>query len=137
MSANKPYTKLRVLVASPGDVQTERARLASVVESLNRGLADHVGVVIELKEWSQVVPDMGRAQQVIFEQLKPTQWDVFIGILWLRYGSKSGGANPDESGTHEEFNLAYELWQQHHRPRIMFYRCTRPPDDVTKIDLAH
>src|SRR5438128_1465963 len=134
MTTPKPYTKLRVFVASPGDVLTERARLTSVVESLNRGLADHVGVVLELKEWSQVVPDMGRPQQVIFDQLKPTQWDLFIGILWLRYGSKAGGANPDESGTHEEFNLAYELYQKHGKPRIMFYHCTRPPTTMAGFD---
>ncbi|CAG0994335.1 hypothetical protein ANRL3_03007 [Anaerolineae bacterium] len=58
---------LRIFVASPGDVANERARLASVVEQLNHGLADHLGVVLELKEWSQVAPDMGRGQQVIFD----------------------------------------------------------------------
>src|SRR6266498_2703813 len=103
--------KLRIFVASPGDVSNERTRLKSVVEDLNNGLANHLGIVIELKEWSQMAPNMGRGQQVIFDQISVTTWDLIIGILWLRYGTPSGGTNPAESGTHEEFNAAYEMWK--------------------------
>ena len=35
---------------------------------------------------------------------------------------------PIESGTHEEFLKAYELWKEHRRRRILFYRCDRPPE---------
>jgi hypothetical protein len=127
--------KLRIFVASPGDVADERTRLKSVVEDLNNGLANHLSIVIELKEWSQVVPNMGRGQQVIFDQIPVKTWDLIIGILWLRYGTPSGGANPSESGTLEEFNVAYEMWKQAGKPRIMFYRCTRPPEDITKLNI--
>jgi hypothetical protein len=126
---------ISIFVTSPGDVMNERARLHSVVEQLNQGLANYLGVVLELKEWSQVAPNMGRGQQVIFDQLPVETWDVMIGILWLRYGMASGGANPSESGTHEEFRTAYECYQKTGKPRIMFYRCTRPPEDITKVNL--
>jgi hypothetical protein len=126
---------LHIFVASPGDVMNERARLASAVEQLNHGLADYLGVVLELKEWSQVAPNMGRGQQVIFDQLPVEKWDVMIGILWLRYGTPSGGANSSESGTHEEFRFAHDCWQKTGKPRIMFYRCTRPPEDITKLNM--
>jgi tetratricopeptide (TPR) repeat protein len=78
---------------------------------------------------------MGRGQQVIFDQIPVTSWDLMIGILWLRYGTPSGGANPSESGTHEEFTAAYEMWKQIGKPRIVFYRCTRSPEDITKLNL--
>ena len=126
---------IRIFVASPGDVMNERARLASVVEQMNQGLANYLGVVFELKEWSQVAPEMGRGQQVIFDQLPVETWDVMIGILWFRYGSPSGCAHPNESGTHEEFRSAYECYQKTGKPRIMFYRCTRPPEDITKLNV--
>lgn len=128
------FKKLNVFIASPSDVATEKARLVAIVDQLNHGLADNLGIILEVKEWSQVIPSMGRGQKVIFDQLPVEQWDIMIGILWLRYGMPSGGSNPEQSGTHEEFNAAYECWRKTSKPRIIFYRCIRSPEDVTKID---
>jgi len=128
--------KLRIFAASPSDVANERARLAAVVEDL-KALAEHVGVTLDLVDWQQVVPDLGRPEQVILDQLKPDTWDLFIGILWHRFGTPPGGQDPQTqkeylSGTEEDFRVAYRLWQQYGRPRVMFYRCVRPipPDDL-------
>jgi hypothetical protein len=128
--------KLRVFAASPRDVANERARLATVIEDL-KALAEYVGVTLELVDWRQVVPDLGRPEQVILDQLKPDTWDLFIGILWHRFGTPPGGKDPQTqkeylSGTEEEFRVAYRLWQQYGRPRVMFYWCKRsiPPDDL-------
>jgi tetratricopeptide (TPR) repeat protein len=128
--------QLRVFAASPSDVAKERARLETVVEDL-KALAEYVGVTLELVDWRQVVPDLGRPEQVILDQLKPDTWDLFIGILWHRFGTPPGGQGPQTqkeylSGTEEEFRVAYRLWQQYGRPRVMFYRCTRaaPLDDL-------
>jgi replicative DNA helicase len=129
------YKKINIFIAAPSDVAIEKERVISIVEQLNNGLADSFGIVLEVKEWSQVVPNMGRGQKVIFDQLPFEQWDIMIGILWLRYGMPSGGSNRERSGTHEEFNIAYEYWQKTGKPRIMFYRCIRPPEDVIKIDI--
>jgi hypothetical protein len=131
--------KLRIFAASPSDVAAERAKVDTVV-GLLKPLADHIGVVLEVKDWRAVVPDMGRPQQIIFDQLQPTSWDVFIGILWHRFGTPPGGMDPQTqkeylSGTEEEFRVAYRLWQQYKRPRIMIYRCTRPiPADALNPD---
>ena len=38
-------TKLRVFVASPGDVRKERERLGGVIDELNRGIAAEKGLV--------------------------------------------------------------------------------------------
>ena len=63
--------KLRIFAASPSDVTAERAKVDTVV-GLLKPLADHIGVVLEVKDWRAVVPDMGRPQQIIFDQLQPT-----------------------------------------------------------------
>jgi len=128
------YRKINIFIAAPSDVATEKARIISIVEQLNHGLADKLDIVLEVKEWSQVMPNMGRSQQVIFNQLPVEQWDIMIGILWLRYGTPSGGSNPEQSGTHEEFTAAYESWQKAGKPQIMFYQCIRSPEDLKKID---
>lgn len=124
--------KLRIFVASPSDVANERAKVEMVVASL-KPMADYLGLTLEVVDWRAVVPQAGRPQQVIFDQLKPTSWDVFVGILWHRFGTPTGAKDPQTkknllSGTEEEFRLAYGLWKQFKRPRLMMYRCTRQVD---------
>ncbi|MEP6948544.1 MAG: tetratricopeptide repeat protein [Ginsengibacter sp.] len=137
MSKNT-YKKLRIFVASPGDVAAEKTRLQVVISDLEL-LANKVGLVLELVDWNRVVPDVGRPQAVIFNQLKPKSWDVFIGILWNRFGTKPGASNPLTnleyfSGTEEEFCAAYDLWKKDGRPRILLYHSSRPVDS-TQLDL--
>ncbi|MFQ6059459.1 MAG: SUMF1/EgtB/PvdO family nonheme iron enzyme, partial [Anaerolineae bacterium] len=133
-------TKLRLFVASPGDVAEERRRLRAVVDELNRTVGEQLGLMLDRLEWSQVVPDMGRPEEVILEQLPLREWDLFLGILWLRFGTPTGATEPETgrpyaSGTEEEFRLAYRAWRETGRPRILFYRCTRPPESLDAIDL--
>ncbi len=47
------------------------------------------------------------AQAVVNPQIGP--YDLFIGILWNRFGTPTGRA---ESGTREEFDQAYARWQR-------------------------
>ena len=103
------HRKMRVFVASPDDVKREREHLEKVVASLNKGLADRRDVFLELKDWRQVAPNMGRAQGVIFDQIPVESWDVMVGVLWSRFGTPSGAVNTAnglayESGTAEEFS---------------------------------
>lgn len=131
-----------LFVGSPGDVAAERKRLDGVVQELNRSLSEHFGVLLDLREWRQVLPDMGRPQAVLFEQLPVERWDVFIGILWLRFGTPSGAHAPNgaayQSGTEEEFQLAYRAWKELGRPRVLIYRSQRraPPKQVDAGQLA-
>jgi tetratricopeptide (TPR) repeat protein len=132
MSIDKSYRKLRIFAASPSDVASERAKVDTAVAAL-KPLAEHIGLTLEVLDWREAVPDMGRPQQVIFNQLKPTSWDVFIGILWHRFGTPTAAVDAQRqreylSGTEEEFWTAYRLWKQFGRPRLMMYRCTRQVD---------
>jgi len=138
MSDPKQYQKISVFVASPSDMATEKGLLGRVVDSLNKGLADYLGLILEVKEWSSVLPSMGRPEGVILDQLPIQEWDIFVGLMWLRFGQPTGGkdisGNEYESGTEEEFSLAYQSWLKANRPRIMFYRCVRAPKTITQVD---
>jgi replicative DNA helicase len=123
------YRKLRIFIACPSDVSAEKDRLPAIVNRL-KTVANESGFFLDLLEWRNVVPDMGRPQEIIFSQSEPKSWDIFIGILWQRFGSPSGAVNPNdnvpfESGTQEEFEIAHKLWKKYNWPRILFYRCTR------------
>jgi hypothetical protein len=110
-------TKLRIFVASPSDVRDERAGLAQIVDELNRTVCVDRNVMLELVRWeTHVSPDLGRPQDDVNRQVGP--FDVFIGIMWKRFGTPTGRA---ESGTEEEFNLALKSWKATSTPRIMFY----------------
>jgi tetratricopeptide (TPR) repeat protein len=136
--------KLRIFAASPSDMSAERAKVETVAAML-KPLADNLGIVIEVLDWRAVVPEAGRAEQIILDQLKPDTWGVFIGILWHRFGTPTGAKDAETqkdylSGTEEEFYTAYRLWQKHKKPRIMMYRCTRPfpfdvdPDQLKRVN---
>lgn len=136
--SNQKLTKLRIFAISPGDMTTERAQLATVVEGL-KTLADNFGLALEVVDWGSVVPNMGRPEQVILDQLKPSSWDLVIGLLWHRFGTPPGASDPKTgkaylSGTEEEFRVAYSLWKNHNRPQVMFYRCKRQVS-LDEIDL--
>src|SRR5262245_8381123 len=140
MSDQNNYTKLRIFVASPDDVLTERERVKLVAEELSRtgNIADKLGLTLEVLDWrTHVAPAMGSPEQVTLDQLQVKEWDILVGILWMRFGTPPGGKNPQtskafESGTEKEFTLAYDSWQKNSRPQILFYRCNRPvePDQI-------
>ena len=119
---NRSY---RVFVASPGDVTDERNALSKLVAELNQTIsivAPEKGLILEVVRWeSHAYPAAGRPQAVINDQLR--DFDIFVGIMWKRFGTPTGQAR---SGTEEEFNLAYENWQNHGRPHLMFYFCQTP-----------
>ena len=130
---------LTVFVACPGDCATERGFVDAVARELEP-LANHHGHTLKIRNWTQVLPDMGRPQQVIFDQMPVETWDILICILWLRFGMKSGGTNPitgqpTESGTEEEFVSALNAWKSTGRPRILFYRRTAGPPDMSRFDI--
>lgn len=121
--------KLRIFVVSPSDMTAERAKVETAASSLEP-LAEYLGIVLRVDDWSEVVPNMGRPEQVILDQIEPDSWDILIGILWHRFGTPPKARDPQtqkayQSGTEEEFKTAYRLWQQYGRPRIVMYRCTR------------
>lgn len=132
---------LRIFLASPSDLGNERDLIKKVINEFNEhgGLAEQQNITIQVLGWEQAVSGMGMAEKVILEDLKVEQWDIFIGLLWTRFGSPTGNIDsltglPFQSGTEEEFTLAYRAWKVNGRPRILFYRRTAPPESLDDID---
>ncbi len=114
--------RVRVFVASPGDVTAEREQLRRVVAELNATLGERFALSIDLLGWeTHAHPGMGRPQGLINDQIG--SYDVFIGMMWRRFGSPTGTAG---SGTEEEFRSAYDSWQKTGRPKILFYFSEAP-----------
>jgi hypothetical protein len=114
---------LTVFVGSPGDLQEERRGLREVVDRLNRYAAKNLGLHVELLGWENTPPGLARPQAKINEDVQ--QCDLFVGLLWKRWGMDTGKCS---SGFLEEFELAANLATAQRRPEIwLFFKGI--PDD--------
>lgn len=124
--------RLRIFVASPGDVLRERDHVNALADELNRGVASEAGFVLEVVRWeTHARPDTGRPQQLILDQIGAV--DIFISIMWQRFGTPTGVA---DSGSEEEFNHALDSWQQTGRPRMLCYFSLAPIEPPGSVELA-
>ena len=111
---------LRIFVASPSDVAEERTRLESIVDEINKTISSSSGTQLELvKRETDVVPGIAAYPQDVINQQIGDDIDIFIGILWKKFGTPTIIAL---SGTEEEFDRAYEKHTMNPGSiRIMFY----------------
>lgn len=96
---------LRIVVASPSDVQAERDSVAAVVEDLNNGIAEDRGLRLVVSRWeTDAYPGFHPEgpQGLIDPILSIEECDVLIGIFWKRFGTPIRDAR---SGTEHEFRL--------------------------------
>jgi hypothetical protein len=128
-------------------VQAERDQLSRVVQETNTILAALVPehpLTFELIRWeTHTRPGLGSdPQDVVLQQLSIEDVDIFIGIMWRRFGTPTARA---ESGTEEEFRIAREAWRANRRPReVLFYFCqeSAPPpgneeEAQQQLNVAH
>jgi hypothetical protein len=112
---------IRIVVASPGDVASEREIVEEVVDELNRGVATAYGVRLEVARWeTDAYPGFHPQgpQGLVDTVLRIENCDLLLGIFWKRFGTPVADA---QSGTEHEFRLAYETWKKKGRPQIMVY----------------
>lgn len=128
---------IQVFVSSPGDVDEERKWLEDVIQELNVTYAKRNDIYLQTLKWeTHTDPDIGvDAQDVINEQIGDG-YDIFIGIMWKRFGTPTGRAG---SGTEEEFNIAYKKYCENTKQiKIMFYFKDEPvpPSELDPAQLA-
>ena len=89
----KRQTLLKVFVASPGDVVEERRILEDVINEFNMTWGDTHELGLELVKWeTHTRPGFGDdAQDVINKQIAD-EYDIFLGIMWGRFGSPTNRA---------------------------------------------
>jgi len=119
--ANEPV--LRIVLASPSDVQPEREVVGHVVEFLDHVLRDDVEkpVRLELHRWeTDAYPGLhpGGPQAIVDERLRIGDSHILIGVFWKRFGTPTGDAG---SGTEHEIRQAVEAWKAKGSPQVMLY----------------
>lgn len=126
------WLKFGIFVASTAEVKDFRDVLDAVAADLNHTLGRERRLLIDLVRWeTHARPAAGRPQAVINRQIG--SYDLFVGILWKRFGTPSGLAN---SGTEEEFRIAWDLFQRGAIADILFYFCEQPwwPGSEEELD---
>jgi hypothetical protein len=117
-----------IFLASPGDLPAERQHAKSCVDEWNQIHADHNNWVVELLGWEDTLPQSGRPQEIINREILGCQ--LFVGMMWRRWGSNPGGNEGFTSGFEEEFVLASSLREREGSPAIaMFFKSFPPTDD--------
>ncbi len=126
---------LSVFVASPSDVEDERNRLEEVIRDLNTAWARELGIRLELVRWeTHAYPSFGADAQAVINQQIPDDYDLFIGVMWYRFGTPTGRAG---SGTIEEFRRAKARFDRDSSIQLMIYFKDAPaPVAPTKLDHA-
>ena len=109
-----------VFVASPADVQEEREQLEEIISELNVTWSRELGIRLDLVRWeTHAYPGMAEDPQAVINEQIPQDYDLFIGIMWSRYGTPTGRAG---SGTVEEFQRTKERHDADPTSvKIMFY----------------
>lgn len=126
---------IKIFLASPGDVIEERNAVEQVVETVNRNLGMEKRIRLETIRWEKdTYPLLGSdAQNIVNQQIAGmTGYDLFIGIMWNRFGRPTPRAG---SGTEEEFDRALESFKTNGRPEIMFYFNQAPANINTLQDI--
>ncbi len=108
---------LNVFIASPGDVPEERNIVREICDALNKSpLCQRFSLAFRVLGWEDAFPSAGRPQEIINKLVK--ECDIFVCIFNKRIGTPSG---KEDSGTTEEFFLAFDSWKSMKKPHILFY----------------
>ena len=138
----KPFTEIKIFLASPSDTKPERETVGIVIDEVNEEICKDNGYDMKLIRWeTDTYPQIdGRdGQEIINEQLALVDFKdyaLFIGLMWLRFGEKTPRAG---SGTEEEFNLALKAQEEGSELDIMFLFNSKPPsvfpnqDDIDQL----
>ncbi len=118
------YKKIKILIASPSDVDKEREIAEKVIEEWNIRNSDDRKLVLEAVLWeSHSAPETGgRTQGVLNKQIVDV-CDAAIGIFWTRIGTHTGVA---DGGAVEEA----ERLEGMGRPVMIYFSLDDLPHDV-------
>ncbi|WP_153787064.1 DUF4062 domain-containing protein [Pseudomonas sp. EMN2] len=106
-------------LASPGDLDEERKIVKNVIDDLNLMLGAKLSILIELVGWEDTGSKTGRPQALINKELE--RCDVFIGLIWKRWGTPPDTEGKFTSGFEEEFYVASEGHKKCKKPLMSLF----------------
>src|ERR1022692_3941794 len=115
---------LTVFLASQSDLADERKRSSQVVGEINDA-NKRIDWWIDLVVWEDTLPGYGRPQALINRHVE--QCEIFIGLLWQRWGTPPAQNSLLSSGFEEEFSIAMGRRGRTALPEIwMFFKTVEP-----------
>ena len=118
---------LHAFLASPGGLEEERKAIRDVVDEFNRLWADELGYQVDLVGWEETVAGYGRPQHLINQDVD--RCDLFIGMIWRRWGTPPDSDGNFSSGFEEEFQRSMDRRERTGRPQVsLFFK--EIPEDV-------
>ncbi len=96
---------IKVFIASPGDLAVERRAFKDTVDALNKGFGRGAGVVFVPLGWEDALSQVGRRSQSVINQ-DIDACDLFVLVMFRRWGQEAPDAAPYSSYTEEEFYRA-------------------------------
>lgn len=110
---------LSIFLASPSDVSVERDHVGAFVDEWNNLWSEGLEISLRLLKWeTHAYPAVGADGQDVINTQIGDEYDVFLGIMWKRFGTPTGRA---ASGTVEEFERALGRYRANGSPHMMFY----------------
>ncbi len=110
---------IRAFLASPGDLEEERRAIRRVVEEFNNLWADELGYQVDLVGWEETVAGYGRPQHLINQDVDSCE--LFIGMIWKRWGTPPGGDGGFSSGFEEEYTRSLERRERTGSPQVSLF----------------
>jgi hypothetical protein len=110
---------VKVFLASPGDLADERRLAKGVVDEINSLLGEMFGIYVELVGWEDTVTAFGRPQATINLELE--RCELFVGMLWQRWGTPPDSKGDYTSGFEEEFKTSIARRVAEGRPEISLF----------------
>lgn len=107
---------LSIFLASPNDLVEERKIIKETIDRMNKVIGRNLNWSIELLGWEDMLPGYARPQKLINNDVKAC--DLFIGILWKRWGSET---KKYDSGFNEEFTIARHQRIKSNKPEIWLF----------------
>ena len=116
---------LRVLIASPSDVSTERALIPDIINDWNAINAVHSKFILMPIKWeTHSAPMLGSRPQAVINQQLVQDCDLLVGVFWTRIGTDTGVA---VSGTAEEIEQFVKMG----KPVMLYFSKSQVgPDEI-------
>ena len=130
MPQTTTVTTYTIFVGSPDDVRAEREQVPKIIEDLNQMFHDR-NIRLRSIQWEKDVrPGVANNPQDVIDRQVTTDYDIFVGIMWLT----TGGTSKRTSGTIREYEAARKKVEQGKQTEIFFYFKTLPPDNLDVLD---
>jgi tetratricopeptide (TPR) repeat protein len=115
-----PQRTIKVFIASPGDLAIERRAFKEVIDELNKGYGRGAKVTFEPLGWEDALAQVGRRSQSLINK-DIDDCDVFVLVMWRRWGQPAPDAAPLTSYTEEEFYRALARYEKDGKPTIFVF----------------